>query len=170
MRIVRLLAAVLLAGVAIQAATVAAQAPPTRFYGSVTVNGAPAEVGTVVEGYVNGLLCGQGVVAELGDPIGIGYILDVNADSFQPGCGMDGGQVTFKVGALDAAATGEFRTGSFVQVDLSIDGDVGAAPAPPPPPPAEELPVPEPQPEAPPADPQPEAPPADPQPEAPPEE
>ncbi|MGH2598304.1 MAG: hypothetical protein ACRDJ9_02840 [Dehalococcoidia bacterium] len=117
---------------------VAAQAPPTRVFGAVTVNGEPPPPGTVVEAFVGGMPCGQGEVRDLGDPIGIGFVVDVDADAFNPGCGNDGETITFKVGGLDAPETATFQTGAFVQRDLTTAG------APASPPPAQESPSPAP--------------------------
>src|SRR5215213_7947461 len=119
----------------------AAQGPPTRFYGKVTINGERPPLGTKVEGYVEGALCGEGEVRELGDPIGVGYVVDVLAESFKPGCAKEGASVSFKVGGLDAGETGEFHSGTFVQVDLTAQGQI-ATPTPPPTPLPRESPAP----------------------------
>jgi hypothetical protein len=126
---------------------VAQVAPPTRVFGAVTVNGEPPPPGTVVEAFVGGMPCGQGEVRDLGDPIGIGFVVDVDADAFNPGCGNDGETITFKVDGLDAPETATFQTGAFVQRDLTAAG----APASPPPaqespPPAQVTPSPSPAP------------------------
>jgi hypothetical protein len=117
---------------ALSALGAAAQGPPTRFYGRVSVNGEPTAVGTTVEGYVDGTLCGEGTVRDI-PGFGIGYVVDVLSESFRPGCGTDGEAVRFKVGGLDANETGEFRTGSFAQVDLTVSGQVAPPTSTPPP-------------------------------------
>ena len=85
---------------------------------------------TAVEAYVGDVLCGEGTVQDLGDPIGVGYLVDVFADAFKPGCGTDEATVMFRVGGVPAAETGAFQTGSFVQLDLTADGEPAPPPAP----------------------------------------
>jgi hypothetical protein len=123
MRIVRILALALVAVFALHAATSVAQLPPSRFYGTVQLNGEVPPVDTVVEAYVGDMLCGTGSVQDLGDPIGIGYIVDVFADAFLPGCGTDGATVSLRVGGVPADQTGAFITGGFVEVDLTANGE-----------------------------------------------
>jgi hypothetical protein len=153
MRLVQVLAAALLTVAALQTSVSLAQLPPTRFYGTVLLNGEVPPPDTVVEAYVGDVLCGAGIVQDLGDPIGMGYLIDVFADAVQSGCGTDGVTVTFRVAGVLAYESGGFQTGSFVQLDLSADGE----PAPPPSPAPEMPPVTEPeQPPAPEPQPQPE--------------
>jgi hypothetical protein len=99
-----------------------AQAPPTRVFGSVTVDGQTPPVGTTVEAFIGDRRCGTGDVRELGDPIGTGFLVDVDADAFNPGCGNDGETITFVVGGVPAAETATFQTGNFVRQDLTASG------------------------------------------------
>jgi hypothetical protein len=104
-------------------------APPTRVYGAVSVDGETPPVGTPVEAFIGDMRCGTGEVRELGDPIGVGFVVDVDADAFNPGCGNDGETITFAVGGVPAAESATFRTGAFVQQDLTASGQV-ATPTP----------------------------------------
>lgn len=106
-----------------------AQGPPTRFFGAVSINGAPAAIGTTIEGFVDGQLCGDAAVRELEVPGGVGYVLDIRPDSLEPGCGQNDKTVTFKIGGLDAEQTGTFTAGSFVRLDLTASGQI-ATPGP----------------------------------------
>jgi hypothetical protein len=99
-----------------------AQAPPTRVFGSVTVDGQTPPVGTTVEAFIGDRQCGTGDVRELGDPIGTGFLVDVDADAFNPGCGNDGETITFVIGGVPAAETATFQTGNFVRQDLAASG------------------------------------------------
>ncbi len=110
-----------------------AQTPPARFYGSVTLNGAPAPGGVEIVAYVGELECGRTTTTDDGR-----YVLDVNADGTLPGCGTDDAPVTFLVNGTPADQTGVFQTGYFIALDLSVGG-APAAPAAGPPP-AEEAP------------------------------
>lgn len=121
----------------------AAQTPPARVFGSVTVNGSAPPAGTVVEAFVEGRACGSGEVRDLGAPVGIGYIVDVRSDSSTPGCARDGATVAFKVGGLDAAENVTFQTGAFIQQSLTAQGQ----PASPPPATASPPPAPSPTPQ-----------------------
>lgn len=124
-------------------------APPTRVFGAVTVDGATPPVGTPVEAYIGDMRCGAGEVRELGAPIGVGYLVDVDADAFNPGCGNDGETITFVVGGVQAAETATFRTGAFVQQDLTASGQIATpAPEPTPSPGATSTPAPSPTPAA----------------------
>src|SRR5262249_45053727 len=64
-----------------------AQGPPARVFGSVTVDGATPPQGTRVEAYIDGKLCGEGVVRQIGGDIGVGYVVDVKGESQEAGCG-----------------------------------------------------------------------------------
>jgi hypothetical protein len=88
--------------------------PPARFYGSATIDGAPAVAGTVVQAFVGGAVCGTGAV----NP-GSGYSVDVASATSRSGCGIDGAVVTFTLGGLAADQTGVFTTGVFIPLPLS---------------------------------------------------
>lgn len=111
-----------------------AQAPPTRLFGTITIAGQPAAVGTVVEAFVRGLLCGEGVVRRVSEQLPVGYVVDVAADAQRPGCGRDGDAVSLRVGGEPAAESATFQTGLFVRLDLTV-ARLGATPTPGPTPP-----------------------------------
>ena len=137
MRIFRNLAALLLAGIALQgtAGATIAQAPPTRFYGTITINGAPAPAGTEVTAYVGDLLCGASLTAAA-DGF---YFVDVAHDVTIPGCGVESIEVRFSANGIVADETGYFRQGIFVNLNLSVSG--APSPLALPPEPAPELPA-----------------------------
>lgn len=125
-----------------------AQTPPTRFYGTLSINGAVAPSGTTVTAYVNGNACGSVTTSDEGR-----YVLDAISSGTQEGCGNDGDAVTFQIGDGTAEQLGTFGTGNFALLDLSVGGGP-AATSEVPPPPSTDTPPPS---DAPPAD----APPAD---------
>jgi hypothetical protein len=100
----------------------AAQAPPnppSRFVGTVTVNGQPAASGTLIEARIGGATCGTTTVFLASGQSR--YTLDSPAlDPAQaPGCGADGSVVTFFVGGQQAAQTGTWRNYQLNTVDLT---------------------------------------------------
>ncbi|MER3419934.1 MAG: hypothetical protein C4290_05120, partial [Chloroflexota bacterium] len=118
------------------AAPAGAQLPPTRVFGTVTVDGRTALAGTVVQAFIGEKLCGEGVVRRISDELPLGYVVDVAGASQIEGCGTDGATITFRVGGVLANETATFATGTFLRLDLTVSGQV-ATPTPgvPPPPP-----------------------------------
>jgi hypothetical protein len=104
------------------------QLPPTRVYGTVQINGETPPIGTLVEAFVHGNRCGSGEVRDVGAPVGVGYVVDVDADAFTPGCGNNGDTITFRVGGVDAAETATFQTGAFVEQNLTGSGQPAPQP------------------------------------------
>jgi hypothetical protein len=94
--------------------------PPSRFVGSVTVNGVAAATGTVIEARIGGATCGTSTVFQASGQAR--YVLDAPAaDPAQaPGCGTDGATVTFFVGGQQAAQTGIWRNYQLNTVDLTV--------------------------------------------------
>ena len=89
-------ALVALALVTIQSAAPTANAqilPPSRFYGTVTVDGSAATAGTV-RGKVGGNICGTATISDLGG--GLNYDIQVKHSSEQTGCGSDNASVAFE--------------------------------------------------------------------------
>jgi hypothetical protein len=101
-----------------------AQTPPTRAFGLVTIEGRPAPPGTAVQALIGEKVCGEGTVRRVSDAIPVGYVVDVAAATQTPGCGTDGDTITFKVGGVTANEKTEFRTGTFVRLDLTVSGQV----------------------------------------------
>lgn len=90
--------------------------PPTRFFGSATVNGQPAANGTTVTATIGGTNCGSGTVSNGS------YSVDVASGSTKPGCGTNGAEVSFQIGSATANETRPFQTGAFVPLDLTAGG------------------------------------------------
>lgn len=102
--------------------------PPTRFYGSVTVDGVGAAAGTAVRAFVGEKDCTTQTF-----PVGAGqYAIETAHTSQVAGCGTPGGEVSFRIGTRTANEKGTFEVGSFKRVNLTF----GGTPPPPPPPPS----------------------------------
>lgn len=108
---------------ALGATEVEAQAPPARparFVGSVTIDGAPAPAGTVIEARIGSASCGVTTVFTQGAEAR--YAFDVQA--LQPSgalnCGTDGATVTFVVGGKLAQQTGTWRDYDLNTVNLTV--------------------------------------------------
>lgn len=118
---------ILVAGIAAGVAAAAAQPQiPGTFYGSVTVDGKPAEDGTEVRAIVNGQDCSQpapGTRPVIRDGSTSAYVLSVVHDSQRPGCASQGSVVTFTIGGRAAVQQTTWTPGP-VHLDLSV----GAAP------------------------------------------
>jgi hypothetical protein len=100
--------------------------PPNRFFGSVTLDGAPAPAGTTVEATIGGVTCGSTTVTTAGS-----YSrLDAVDSAATAGCGTAGATVTFLVNGNPAAETATWASGSFTDLALSA---VSGAPPPAPP-------------------------------------
>jgi hypothetical protein len=117
------------------AAVAQAQTPPTRTFGSVTIDGQPAPAGTKVEALILDKVCGENVVRRLNDEIPVGFVVDVASAAQSPGCGSDGDRIAFRVGGVTVDQTAEFQTGNFVRIDLAAAGQASTpTPGPTPPP------------------------------------
>ncbi|OAI38727.1 hypothetical protein AYO38_09180 [bacterium SCGC AG-212-C10] len=111
----------LFAGVTVVSAQ-APPAPPARFVGTVSVNGAPAAAGTVIEARVGGASCGTTTVFMNGSEAR--YSIDVKgADTASaPGCGTDGAAISFIVGGATAAQSGTWRNFDLNTLNLTAGG------------------------------------------------
>jgi hypothetical protein len=99
--------------------------PPTRVYGTATIDGVLAGPGTAVQAFVNGVDCGDAVVSSGGN-----YSIDVVSGVSRPGCAYDGAQVTFAVAGLAADQVVFFSTGTFINLNLTAHS-LPPAPLPP---------------------------------------
>lgn len=90
--------------------------PPNRFFGSVTLDGAPAPGGTTVTASIGGVECGSAAVA-VGETYA--YVLDVVSDGDVSGCGSAGATVSFSVGGNPADQTATWTSGDFTPLDLT---------------------------------------------------
>lgn len=115
------LAAALLLGSLASAGGALAQSPPeppSRFAGSVTIDGQPAPAGTAIEARVGTASCGVTTVfLQSGQAR---YVIDVASAAAQPGCGTPGAAVTFIVGGTPAPQTGTWRNYELAQLDLAL--------------------------------------------------
>lgn len=94
--------------------------PPSRFVGSVTVNGSPAAAGTTIEARIGSTTCGVATVFMNGAEAR--YSLDSPAlDPAQnPACGVDGSTVQFYVGGQLANETGSWANYRLNTVNLTV--------------------------------------------------
>lgn len=105
-------------------AGVSAQAtPPHRFFGSLTISGQPAPVGTVVRALIGTTECGTFTTTTAAF-----YQVDVAASTQTPGCGRGGENVVIQVNGRAADQSPTFRSGGFERLDLTVGG--GATPSP----------------------------------------
>jgi len=111
-------------GLAVYAGASAQPSVPATFYGSVTVDGAPAEAGLEVRGFVAGLDCTQSAPGErliIRDGATAAYVLYVVHDTQRPGCAREGSTVTFTIGGRAAVQGATWRPGP-IRLDLSTGG------------------------------------------------
>lgn len=94
---------------------------PATYFGSVTVDGAPAAAGTEIRGLVDGLDCTQAPPGQ--QPVFIdgeiaAYVLYVVHESQRPGCAREGSRVNFTIGGRPAVQTAVWAAGP-ARLDLS---------------------------------------------------
>jgi hypothetical protein len=115
-----------LAAIARFTLAIAQPSVPATFYGSVTIDGAPADAGLEVRGFVNGVDCSQSPPGErliLRDGTTAVYVLYVVHESQRAGCARDGSTVTFTIDGRSAVQTGAWKPGP-----LRLDLSTGSAP------------------------------------------
>ena len=119
-----LVAAVVALLSSLMAASASAQppTPPNRFFGDVTLSGAPAPAGTNVSASIGGNVCGQTTVQADST-----YVLDVVSSGQTAGCGTEGASVSFTVGG-DPAGTATWSSGQFTELDLAGEAAPTVAP------------------------------------------
>ena len=115
-----LLCAIAATGTAAGVALAQPQIPAT-FYGSVTVDGAPATAGTDVRAFVNGLDCTQAGPGQR--PVFIdgeiaAYVLYVVHETQREGCAREGSNITFTIGDRPAMQSAVWKAGP-IRLDLS---------------------------------------------------
>ncbi len=95
-------------------------APPARFVGSVTVNGAPATAGTTIEVKIGDTTCGVTTVFLQGTQAR--YSVDSPAldPGAAPNCGTDGAAVSFTVGGTKANEAGTWYSYQLNTVNLTV--------------------------------------------------
>lgn len=92
--------------------------PPSRFAGTVTIDGQPAAPGTPIEARIGDTSCGVTSVFAQGGQAR--YVIDVASAASQPGCGTPGASVTFVVGGRVASQVGTWRNYELGQLDLVV--------------------------------------------------
>jgi len=97
---------------------VAAQSPPTppsRFGGTVKVDGVTPPAGTVIEARVGSASCGNASVDQDGR-----YTVNVIAAApANQGCGTDGAAIAFYIGGKKANETGSWKNFDFTALNLT---------------------------------------------------
>lgn len=108
---------------AVGSATALAQpSVPATFFGSITINGAPAPTGTDVRGFVDGLDCTQSAPGErpaVREGGATAYVIAVVHESQRTGCARPGVTVTFTIDGVEADQRSLWQAGP-IRVDLSI--------------------------------------------------
>ncbi len=124
-RLIVAVVALAVAGLAGAPATLQAQpAPPNRFYGSLTIDGVAAPIGTNVVAVQAGKECGSRATDTPGQ-----YWVDAASSGQIAGCGT-GDPVQFRVGSRFADQTGTWNGGTFTQLNLTVTGSGTATPPP----------------------------------------
>lgn len=100
---------------------------PMRVSGRVTVDGAPARTGTIVEAFVGATRCGQATVTNF--LLYSSYSLSVNSMTQQPGCGTADATVVYRVNGETASPSSSFMSGGSLNLDLRASSS-GASPSP----------------------------------------
>jgi hypothetical protein len=118
MRALKLLAAGAAAALALQLGVGLAQVPPTRFFGTVTIDGNPAPPGTEVKAFINSIECGARVTERDGF-----FVIDADHWDTRTGCGMDDAEVVFVVNGVSAPEKGVFAQGQFKEVNITVTSD-----------------------------------------------
>jgi len=124
------IAGVLLFGLsgAMNTTEVAAQSPPTppsRFGGTVKVDGVTPPAGTVIEARVGSASCGNTAVDSDGR-----YTVNVAAAApANQGCGTDGASVSYYIGGKKADQTGSWKNYDFTSLNLTYTTPPTAAPS-----------------------------------------
>jgi hypothetical protein len=108
--------------------------PPAKFYGTVTVNGQPAALGSAIRAKVDGNVCGSTTVQSIQGVGTNAYNIDVLHSGQQAGCGDPGDTVTFEWASTPTGAefvvcgTGSWNNTSFNLLNLSCGPGPTTAP------------------------------------------
>lgn len=98
--------------------------PPNRFFGTLTVDGQPAPVGTLVTAIVGEVICGSRATTDAGR-----YQVDALSSRERSGCGLPNSTVSFRVGEAMAAETGTWTAGQITRLNLTVAGGGGTSAA-----------------------------------------
>jgi hypothetical protein len=97
--------------------------PPSRFWGTLTISGEPAQEGVEITAFVDGTECGKGRIVGRADGIdGTLYAVDVLHSGQVSGCGEQGKEVTFQVLGQQVEQKGTWDNTNFVRLDISVQG------------------------------------------------
>ena len=121
MRLSKALFAFPVAAVATVTLALAQPSVPATFWGSVTVDGAPAPAGSEVRAVVNGVDCTQAPAGQR--PVFVdggtaAYVVYVVHETQRPGCATAGSRITFTIDGRPAVQTAVWQPGP-VHLDLS---------------------------------------------------
>lgn len=94
--------------------------PPSRFAGTVTIDGVKAPSGTVIEARIGSTSCGTTTTFDQGG--NANYVLDVPAldPGATPNCGTENAAVTFIVGGKVANETGSWKNYQLNVLNLTV--------------------------------------------------
>src|SRR4030042_942615 len=106
---VALLSSLMVASVSAQVPT-----PPDRYFGDVTLDGAPAPAGTNVTATIDGNVCGQTTVEADSS-----CVRDVVSSGQTTGCGDAGDSIEFSVGGSPAGTATYGGVGEFIEMNLN---------------------------------------------------
>ena len=99
--------------------------PPSKFYGTVMVDGEYVSDGTVISAWISGTQYETTTTFTYeGESV---YVIEVpgdDPDTPEVEGGVDGDTVAFKVGDLTANQTGTWISGSNVELDLTAEDDI----------------------------------------------
>lgn len=116
---------------ALMAGTALAQyQPPSTVFGSINDQAGPVEAGIPVTAYIGGQLCGTGKTEFTGDGAAkvTVYAVNVSSREDKPGCGVEGVDITIKIGDRTASQPARWRAGP-VRLDVTF-GNVTPVPIP----------------------------------------
>jgi len=94
--------------------------PPSRFAGTVTVDGAKVPAGTTIEARIGSTSCGVTTTFDQGG--NANYVLDVPAldPGATPNCGTENAAVSFFVGGQLASQTGSWKNYQLNVLNLTV--------------------------------------------------
>lgn len=106
--------------------------PPSKFFGTVTVNGFPAPQGTVVRAKLGVTICGEAIIRDLQGVGSSAYNIDAIAHVHTQGCPLPGELVQFEWQSptgeiLPCSPRGIWRNITFNQMDLHCPAEAEVA-------------------------------------------
>jgi parallel beta-helix repeat protein len=93
---------------------------PMTVTGYATIDGSPAQAGTIIQGWVATNVCGQTTVISANSvrvsALNANFQMQINSNDQQPGCGLNSVVVTFKINGLTSTTYTTFQSGATVNV------------------------------------------------------